>query len=279
MFRKFLFSLAAGAFLALPASAQTVDELIAKNVEARGGLEKLKSVKTLRMSGKMTVGPGLEAPINLEMKRPANIRMEFTFQGNTGVQAYDGKTGWSINPFGGKKDPEPMAADDLKETEEQADMDGPLVDYKAKGHSVELLGKEKVEGSEAYRLKVTLKNGDIRHIYVDADSFLEIKAESKRTVRGTEVEVETSIGDYKEVGGLLFPHSFQSSAKGQPDRQTITVEKIELNPALDEARFKMPEPPRAEAAKAEPAKAEGKKPEVKKPDAKKPEDKKPPKQD
>src|SRR6185503_9024911 len=145
MLRKMLLGLAV---LALPgplASAQTVDEVIAKHLEARGGLEKLKAVKTIRMTGKMTMGPGMEAPISLELKRPSSIRMEFTIQGNVGVQAYDGKNGWAINPFGGKEDPEPLSADDLKEIEEQADRDGPLVDYKAKGNTVELVGKEKVE--------------------------------------------------------------------------------------------------------------------------------------
>lgn len=232
--------LAAGAALAMPASAQTVDEVIAKNIEAKGGLEKLKSVQTLRMTGKMTMGLGIEAPATIEFKRPNRVRMEITFQGNVGTQAYDGKTGWSISPFGGKQEPEPMSAEDLKDIEEQSDMDGPLVDYKAKGHTVELLGKEKVEGSDAYKLKVTLKNGDVRYIYLDADAHLEIKGESKRTIRGSEVEIETSIGDYKEVGGLLFPHSLQSGAKGRPERQNIMVEKIEINPAIEETRFVMP---------------------------------------
>jgi outer membrane lipoprotein-sorting protein len=247
MLRKCLLTLAAAA-VSPAAGAQTVDELIAKNVEARGGLDKMKAVQAVRMSGKMTMGPGIEAPISLEIKRPANIRMEFTIQGMTGVQAYDGKSGWSINPFG-KKEPEPMSPEDLKEVQEQADIDGPLVDYKAKGHAVELVGKEKVEGSDAYKLKITLRGGDVRHVYLDADSYLEIKAESKRMIRGSEVEVESTIGDYKEVGGLLYPHSIENGAKGRPEKQNIVVDKIEVNPPLDDARFKMPEAPKAEPAK------------------------------
>src|SRR4029077_16438646 len=137
--------------------------------------------------GKMTLGPGIEAPVTLELKKPSSVRLEITFQGNTGVQAYDGKTGWGISPMAAKKDPEPMSADDLKDMDEQADMDGPLVDYKAKGHTVVLMGKEKVEGSDAYKLKLTLKTGDIRTIYIDVDSYLELKTEAKRTVRGSEV--------------------------------------------------------------------------------------------
>lgn len=249
MLRKCVMGLLALTLPALPATAQTVDELIAKNVEARGGLDKMKSVQTMRMTGKMTMGPGMEAPVTLELKRPNSVRMEFTFQGMTGVQAWDGKSGWAISPFGGKTDPEPLSPEDAKEAEEQADMDGPLVDYKSKGHAVELVGKEKVEGSDAYKLKVTLKNGTVNYSYLDADSYLTIKEESKRTVRGSEVEVESTIGDYKEVGGLLIPHSIQNGAKGRPEKQNIIVDKIELNPALDDSRFTMPAPAKAEPPK------------------------------
>jgi len=240
MNRYHLLALAAAVAFAPLAAAQTVDEVIAKNIEAKGGLQKLKSVETLRLTGKMSLGPGIEAPATIEFKRPGKVRMEITIQGGVGVQAFDGKAGWSISPFGGKKEPEPMSAESLKDMEEQSDLDGPLVDYKAKGHAVELLGKEAVEGSDAYKLKVTLKNGDVRYFYLDSDSYLDIKTDSKRSIRGSEVEIETSISDYKEIGGLLFPHSFQSGAKGRPERQSIVVEKIEVNPAIDDARFVMP---------------------------------------
>jgi hypothetical protein len=246
MLRKTLLGLVAGAMLAAPALAQTVDELIAKASEARGGLDKMKSVESVRMTGKMTMGPGLEAPITVEMKRPKNARMEFTIQGMTGVQAYDGQQAWGISPMGPQK-AEPLPPEMAKDLDNQADIDGPLVDYKAKGHQVELVGKEKVEGSDAWRLKVTLKSGDVQHIFLDADSFLEIRSESKRTVRGSEMELETTIGDYKEVGGLLWPHSIQSGARGRPEKQALTFDKIEINPAIDGARFKMPAARPAEA--------------------------------
>jgi outer membrane lipoprotein-sorting protein len=250
MLRKCVMGLLALGVAASPAGAQTVDELIAKNLEARGGLDKLKAVKTLRLSGKMTMGPGMEAPVILELKRPNSVRMEFTFQGMTGVQAYDGASGWMITPFGGKTDPEPMSPEDARDAEEQSDLDGPLVDYKSKGHTVELVGKEKVEGSDAYKLKVTLKNGTVNYTYLDADSYLTIREESRRTVRGSEVEVESTIGDYKDVGGgLLMPHSIENGTKGQPQKQNILVEKVELNPPLDDARFKMPAPAKAEPPK------------------------------
>lgn len=228
----------------------TVDQIVAKNIQARGGMDKLKAVKSVRMTGKMTVGPGMEAPITLVEKRPKNLRLELTLQGMTAVQAYDGKTGWAIMPFQGKKDPEPMGEDDLKDAEEQADLDGPLVDYKEKGNKIESMGKEAVEGGDAYKLKVTLKNGDIRYFYLDPDSFLEIKTESKRTVRGAEREMETTIGDYKEVEGLMVPFSMEAGIKGTQQKQKITIDKVELNPAIDDSVFKMPAP--APAAEKKP---------------------------
>ena len=248
MLRKALVGLVAGANLVAPAFSQTVDEVIAKANEARGGLEKMKAVQSVRMKGKMTMGPGLEAPITIEMKRPKNARMEFTIQGMTGVQAYDGQQAWGISPMGSKQ-PEPMPAEMAKDLDNQADIDGPLVDYKTKGHQVELGGKEKIEGSDAWKLKVTLKSGDVQHVYLDADSYLEIRNESKRMIRGSEAELETTIGDYKEVGGLLWPHSIQSGAKGRPEKQSFAFETIEVNPAIDDSRFKMPAPKPAEAPK------------------------------
>jgi outer membrane lipoprotein-sorting protein len=248
MLRKPLLGLAL-ALLAVPASAQTVDEIIAKNLKARGGLDKLKSVQSIRMSGKMTVGPGMEAPFVIEMKRPKNVRLEITVQGMNIIQAYDGTTGWAVMPMMGKNDPEPMPAEEAKQAEEQADFDGPLVDYKDKGHKVELLGKEKVEGADAYKLKVTLKSGDVRYFFVEADSFLEIRAEGKRTARGSEIEFENSLGDYKDVGGLMIAHSLEMGPKGTPQKSKLTLEKVELNPTIDDARFKMP----AKAASPSPA--------------------------
>jgi outer membrane lipoprotein-sorting protein len=260
MFRRFFLSLTCLTILALPVTAQTVDEIVNKHIQARGGLEKLKAVKTIRYSGKMQLGQGLEAPAVLEQKRPHNLRMEFTVQGLTAVQAYDGKTGWSLMPFGGKKDPELMGEDELKAFTEEADFDGPLVDFKEKGNKVELVGKEPVEGTDAYKLKVTLKNGDVDFFYLDSDSYLQLKQESKRTVRGTERESEVNLGGYKEVEGLMLPFSYEMGLKGVPQKQKIVIDKVELNPAVEDTRFKMPE-----VKKVEP-----------KPEEKKPEEKKPP---
>ncbi len=239
MLRKALLAIAGAALLA-PASAQTLDEILAKNLEARGGADKIKAVKTMRLTGRMTVGPGLEAPVVMEFKRPDKMRMDFTFQGMTATQAFDGKGGWQVMPFQGNPNPEPMSPDDVKNAEEQADVDGPLVDWKAKGHAVELVGKEKVEGTDAWKLKVTMKGGDVRYVFLDADAYLEIRGEGKRNIRGTEMETEQTISDYKEVGGLVMPHAFEGGPKGSPMRQKMTIDKIELDVELDDARFAMP---------------------------------------
>jgi len=217
-----------------------LDEIIAKNVQARGGLEKLKAVQSIKSTANMSMGQGMEAPGVLIQKRPRLARLDFTIQGLTAVQAYDGKSAWQIMPFMGKKDPEPMSADETKEVEEMADLDGPLVDYKSKGHQVELLGKEKVEGTDAYKIKATLNNGDVQTIYIDSDSFLEIKEETKRTVRGSEQLIESSIGDYKDVDGVLFPFAMESGVKGSQEKQKLTITKIELNVPADDSIFKMP---------------------------------------
>jgi outer membrane lipoprotein-sorting protein len=259
MLRRLFTLLFAGALLATPVAAQTLDEVIAKNLEARGGEEKLKALSSLRASGKMTMGPGMEAPFTFEWVNPNHIRMEITLQGMTLVQAYDGKSGWMINPFQGKKEPEALSAEDLKDVEDQSDILGALLDWKKKGHQVELVGKETVEGTAAYKLKVLKKNGDTEIIYLDADAYLPFKEESKRKVRGQEMEIETSVGDYKEVGGLVFAHAYDSKPKGAPQGQVMTIEKIELGVDVPVERFAMPEV-KKEEPKPEPGKGEEKSP-------------------
>lgn len=251
MIRRVYLWMIALAVLAPSLLAQNADEVIAKYVQARGGAEKLKSVQSIKTTTTMTVGPRMELPGTVIKKRPKMARLEFTVQGLTTVQAFDGKDAWQIMPFMGKKDPELMAADEAKETEEMADVDGPLVDYKSKGHQVELQGKEKVEGTDAYKLKLTMKNGHVQTIYLDADSFLEIKEVTKRTVRGTEQEIDAAIGDYKEVNGMMFPFAIENTVSGSDQKQKTTITKIELNVPVDDSIFKMPATPKTDAPKTE----------------------------
>ncbi len=268
-----LIALAALALVAAPLSAQTAEEIVAKFVKTVGGMEKIQSVKSLRRTGKFTGGGGFEAVVVEENARPNKVRQEFSLQGFTQVNAYDGQTGWKIEPWQGKKDAEPLGEEELKSIIEDSDLDGPLVNYQQKGNKVEYVGMDEVEGTDAYKLKVTLANGDVRFYYMDTDYFVPIKIDTKRMVRGAEREYETILGDYKEVGGWYLPFSFESGVKGSPNRQKITYEKIEANVALDDSRFAKPaaksQPTTApDASTTDPKKTEAAKPAEAKPPAK-----------
>lgn len=231
-------------------SSQTADELIAKNIEARGGIEKMKAIKTLRITGKFEGGGGFTASVGQENERPNLIRQTFVLQGMTAVQAYDGTTGWQIQPFGGKKDPELMGEDDLRDLLLDAEFDGPLVDYKEKGSTVEFLGHDVVDGDDALRLKVTLKNGDIIYDYLDPDTFIEIRREIQQFIRGSVRDRVVGLGSYKPVNGVMFPFSLSSGPKNHPDAQTTTVQKIEANLTIDPADFALPASLRTEEKKS-----------------------------
>jgi len=249
--RKAILLLSAFFLLAGVMSAQTVDEIIAKNIDAKGGLAKIKAVQSMRLTGRAEFG-AMQAGFVLTQKRANKMRNEISIQGMTMVQAYDGQNGWQVVPFTGKKDAEAMGADDLKDAQENADMDGPLVDYKVKGHKVELIGKEKTEGTDTYHLRITLKDGNVRDLFLDADSFLEIKAIGRVTRRGTETVVESALGDYKEVQGMMVPFSIEQHPQGgQGPGQKIIIEKVEFNVPVDDAIFKMPPsaPPAPEVKK------------------------------
>jgi outer membrane lipoprotein-sorting protein len=226
--------------IATAASAQTADEIVAKYIKTVGGMEKIQATQSLRRSGKFTGGGGFEAQVVQENKRPEKVRQEFTLQGMTGVNAYDGSRGWKIEPWEGKKDAEPLGEDELKDILEAADFGGPLVNATAKGNKIEYLGMDEVEGTDVYKLKVTLKSGDIQYFYMDTDYYVPIKIETKRTIRGAERELETVLGDYKEVNGWYLPHSIESGVKGRPFRSTVTFDKIEANMPFDDSRFEPP---------------------------------------
>jgi|KBSSwiStaDraftv2_1062776.scaffolds.fasta_scaffold45330_3 outer membrane lipoprotein-sorting protein len=240
MLRKTMTLLALGLMLAPLAHAQTVDDILAKHYEACGGLAKMKAVNTMRVTGTMTLGPGMESPFTIERKRPGLRRMEFTFQGMTGIQAFDGSRTWSVMPFMGKKDPEVGSDEDNKNALDDSDFDGALVEYKSKGHTIELMGKEPVEGADAFKLKVTKKNGNVEYDYLDAETYLLVKTEAKRKFRGTEMEGTTTFSDYKDVDGLMQPFSMESGAKEMPQKQKFAFTKIEMNVPLDDTRFAVP---------------------------------------
>jgi len=237
-------TVAALALCAAPLSAQSADSLIAKYIQASGGTARIQALQTLRRTGKYTGGGGFEAVVVQENKRPNSVREEFSIQGMTGINAYDGQTGWKIEPWQGKRDPEALGEDEMHGILDDADFDGPLVNYQAKGNKVEYQGIEQIEGSDAYKLKVTRPNGDVSFYYLDTEYYVPIRIDTQRMIRGAPQESETSLGDYKQVNGVYLPFSYESGAKGSSstDRSKITYDKIEANVPLDALRFSRPGP-------------------------------------
>jgi len=233
--------LAVGVWFAVAcAQAQTADELVRKNIEARGGMDKIKALQSVRVKAKMHGGGGFTAATGRESQRPNLLRTTFTLQGMTAISAYDGSTGWQVQPFGGHKEPSLMGEDGLRGMSRTADFDGPLVDYKDKGNNVEYLGHDIVDGDDALRLKVTLKNGDIIYCYLDPDTYMEIREEVQEFIRGSMRESVHEMGSYKPVNGVMFPYWISSGSKEDPAEQTTIVESIEVNVPIDPADFAVP---------------------------------------
>jgi hypothetical protein len=246
MHLRLVISLVVATFIAPGVFAQnkgppTVDELVAKNIEAKGGATAVHDLQTLRLTGKMLVQEGqIQLAFTQIKKRPDEARTEASLQGMTQVEAYDGKDGWKVSPFFGRRDPERMSADDVKALVEDTEMDGPLADWQAKGNTVEYLGTEDVDGTPAHKLKVTRKNGDVSFVYLDPDHFLEIRVLTQRTRHGAYEEVETDLGDYEKAGGVFVPTSIEFGRKGGPDKQRIIIDKVEANVPVDDTIFHFP---------------------------------------
>jgi hypothetical protein len=222
------------------AHALTVDELVAKNLDARGGLAKIQAIATLKSEGKLLFGGQFELALTQYQKAPAASRSEASLQGLTAVQAWDGAQAWQISPFQGRKDPEKMSADEARALADEAPIGGPLVDWQARGSRIEYLGTDDVDGTEAHKLKVTLKNGDVVYDYLDPDHFLEIRAVSQRSVRGTRVESVSDFGEYEQVAGVYFPFSIATENKADGSRQQVSIEHAEANVPMDDALFAFP---------------------------------------
>jgi outer membrane lipoprotein-sorting protein len=259
--RTKLFCLILLSCVPLAAAAQTADEIIAKILMARGGLDKIRAVQAQRITGQISFGPDASGPFIVEFKRPLKMRMQLTVQNHTVVRAYDGETGWSNNPFAGQHNPDTMNNEELKSIAEEADFDGPLVDYQAKGNKIELAGKDQVQGKDVWRLKVTIKNGDVRNYLYDSNSFLLLKWEGSRKSQGKELPIQTYFRDYRDVEGLKFPFEIESGSPAANVSQKISVENIELDPILGDIEFGRPVSPPAEPAPAAvPAPAPAEKP-------------------
>jgi hypothetical protein len=248
-----------------------VEQILQRNAAARGGLQAWRKVSSVAMAGEMDANkplasrpdyhaPGvnpkhpapagalaaatvdnankvIELRYRLEMKRPLKTRLEIDVDGQTAVQVYDGVRGAKIRPFLGRTTPEAFTAGELELAAAEPELDGPLIDHERKGTRVTLDGVEKVQGSEAYKLKLTFKNGTVRHLWVDATSFLEIKMDGTRRLDGKTRGVETYLRNYQAVNGLMFPMLTETVIEGVPGSTKLTVASVSVNPSLDDSRF------------------------------------------
>jgi outer membrane lipoprotein-sorting protein len=222
----------------------TATQIVERNVAARGGLQAWRSVKTMSMSGKLDAGgrQKMQLPFVLEMERSRKTRLELQFNGQTAIQVYDGTNGWKLRPFLNRHDVEPYTPEELKAASMQAELDGPLLDYAAKGTNVQLDGIQPVEGHDAFNLKLTLKNGQVQHIWVDAQSFLDVKVEgAPRRLDGKFHPVATYLRDYRSVNGLMIPYVNETAVEGVRQTEKILVEKVTVNPKLEDSRFSKPQ--------------------------------------
>ncbi len=222
-------------------SPATVDEVVAANLMARGGIERLHALRAIRETGKVTASDGRVALVVREIQRPGLFRLEFTYQGTTSIFAHDGTSGWQIAPLQGQFEPLVMPPEaDTAGGVDQRDIEGPLVDWREKGHVVTLAGREAIDGKDAFRLEVNLKGGLTRYDYVDVASHLVVRSDVTRIIRGHATVLENRFSDFRDEGGIVFPHAIESHVKDRPQILRIVVDKIELDPVLDPARFKMP---------------------------------------
>lgn len=232
--------------LCAAASGQTADEIVTKVIAARGGAEKAKAVQTRRITGHITLPQGGEALLVSEWKRPDRLRMDFTFRNVTSTRAFDGKSGWRLLPFQGDTSPKPVSGKELIAVQEDADMDGALLDYRAKGSRIDLSGKTDFEGKQVWDLKVSLADGNTYHYYVDPETWLVVGI---RKPSDTGADDEAAVSDYRDVQGLRFPFSNVVRHVGSDVSQAYKVDKIELNIPIEDARFQMPQAEQTPAPK------------------------------
>lgn len=252
-----------------PQPLLSAQQIVEKNVAARGGLKAWRAVQTMRMTGKIDagrlrtkppvplytvtkthfdpsniksapVGEMVQLPFVMNLERPNKMRFEMQFRGDTAIQVYDGANGWKLRPFLGRHEVESFTPEEEKIASQQQQLDGFLIDYAAKGTRVESEGIEKVDGNDAYKLKLTLKNGDVRHVWVDAKSFLDVKIDGTRRMDGKPKQVATYFRDYKSVQGLTLPFTMETSVEGVKGSEDIAIQQVEVNPKLAESEFTRP---------------------------------------
>jgi outer membrane lipoprotein-sorting protein len=233
--------------------ALTAAQIADKNVAARGGLKAWRGVKTLTLSGKLDAGgkKPTQLPVTMQAKRPHKERVAVEFAGQTALQVFDGAKGWTYRPYLGRSSAEPFSPEEQRKSAANDELDGPLIDYAAKGSKIELEGTEMVEGNATYRLKVTRKDGVQRHVWVDGKTFLESKIEGNpHRFDGKMHGVQSYLRDYRSVDGLMIPFESETRLEGVRTSHKLTVEKVEINPTIEDSAFSKPEPLTASATKA-----------------------------
>jgi hypothetical protein len=234
---KFLSILLLSIITATSIHAQTVDEVIAKHIDAIGGKENWKKVTSVKMEGSMTV-QGTEVALSSIVLHNKGARQNISLMGMTGYTIITPTEGWNYMPFQGQTQAEAVTPEKLKESQNQIDAQNSLIDYKAKGHSVELLGKEDVDGTECFKVKLTHKSGKVETMFLDPKSYYIIKSKSKETANGQEFELETSFSNYKKLSeGIVVPMSVNIPL-GPGMSAEMTVSKYEINQPVDETIFK-----------------------------------------
>jgi len=217
-----------------------IDALLVRNVAARGGDAAWRHLESVRLTGMMDLGQGLSVPYTIDQKQPRKMCLEYEFAERRQVQCVDGDAGWRYLPFQGRNVPEPMPQGDAEKLVDTTSVHGLLFDAYDRGLGIELLGKATVDGREANKLKVTMPSGMVRWLYLDEESGLELKMEAVQRVRGKDVVVETFFSNWRETAGLLFPHRQESGIAGVTDTRFVTVDRVDINPKIDDARFVMP---------------------------------------
>lgn len=232
-------------FVACSSPAPTVspvDEIINANTTARGGLEAIQALNSIRATGTATASGGRIARVVQEIKRPGFYRLEFSSQGITAVFAHDGEIGWQVAPLQGIFEPELITPENDSEAGiDERDIEGPLVNWREKGHTVELVGRETLPGGEADKLEIKLADGGVRYDYVDVASHQVVRSDKTETIGGRSLLMEAAYSDFREIEGLVLPHLIETHVTDRPETITIVVETFELNPDLDDARFRLPE--------------------------------------
>jgi outer membrane lipoprotein-sorting protein len=215
-------------------TAQSIDDIVAKNLQAKGGADKLQAVQSMKQTAHVTF-QGMTGTITVYGKRPNMVRQEIAVAGQTVVNAFDGTTAWSVNPLNGSSDPTVVTGQQAEDIKMQSDFDSPLVNYKAKGYDLEMVGTETLNGRQVYHLKLTGKNRRVQNLYIDAETSLEARIVGDSSLG----PIENDLSDYRDVNGVKMPFLMRTLSSGTVMGQ-IAVDTIVINPKIDDAIFKMP---------------------------------------